>query len=310
MNKIVILGGASVDLIGVASEPLRMKDSNPGVVRLSYGGVGRNIAENIARLNKEVTLISVFGNDILGHLCFDANTKVGIDVSHSIFVDGPTAAYLAILDSDGDMALGVSDNSILAQLKFDQCEKVLAAMHEADVLVLESNLDSLLIEQVLYRKKTKVACDPISTRKAEKFKSHLHQIDIFKPNVLEAQIYTGFQLKNDADFLKALHFFREKGIEEIIISAADQGIYVSNHASYFHLRAPAIQALNATGAGDAFMGAYLVYRQSEPFQKALEYAMVAAMLTLRSETTVLQDLHPEQIIKYHETLKFVRRDLC
>lgn len=309
MNKLMIIGGVSVDLMGQATASLRSQDSNPGTVTLSFGGVGRNIAENIARLKSAVTLISVFGEDVLGHLCFDACQEAGINVTHAVFAPQPTSAYLAILDQSGDMALAISDNSILSHLKYETIEPQLVEMTEEDVLVLESNLSEDLIATILTQKHCIIACDPISTRKAEKFRSHLHQIDIFKPNVLEAEIYVGYQLKSDADFLKALHYFRSKGISEIIISAAEKGIYASMNNDYFHLQSVIITPQNVTGAGDAFMGSYLVFRQSEPFQKSLELAYATAILTLQSKATVA-DLSLDQIKQTHQQLRFVRKNLC
>jgi hypothetical protein len=58
------------------------------------------------------------------------------------------------------------------------------------------------------------------------------------------------------------------------------------------------------------MGAYLVYRQSESFLGALEYAMAAALLTLMCESTVVQDLNQNKVKQLHDLLKFVRKDLC
>jgi len=162
----------------------------------------------------------------------------------------------------------------------------------------------------LTHKPCMIACDPISTHKAEKLIDHLDKIDIFKPNDLEAEVYFGSPLKTDEDFLEALRFFRNKGIKEIIISAADQGIYVSKGDATFHLLTPSISVTNATGAGDAFMGAYLVMRQRFDFQKALELACCASLLTLESPRTVVKDLSIESITEKHKRCVFVRKELC
>ncbi len=310
MSKIVVLGGVSVDLVGVSYDPLRMQDSNPGSVSLSFGGVGRNIAENCAHYGAEVQLISVFGDDHLGHLCYKDCVESGIKVDHSIFKDQTSSMYLAILDPSGDLALGVSDNSILSCLNYDSIKSALSMISTQDILVLETNLEKELIDMVLTHKSCMIACDPISTHKAEKLIDHLGQIDIFKPNDLEAAVYFGSVLTSDEDFLEALRFFRNKGIQEIIISAAEKGIYVSKGESYFHLLTPSVKLVNATGAGDAFMGAYLVMRQRYDFQRALELACCASLLTLESQRTVLKDLSLESIITKHERSIFVRKDLC
>ena len=52
----VVIGGANIDIHGAPAATLNMGDSNPGTVRLSPGGVGRNIAENMARRYIELTI--------------------------------------------------------------------------------------------------------------------------------------------------------------------------------------------------------------------------------------------------------------
>jgi pseudouridine kinase len=310
MSKIFILGGVSIDLMGVSCDPLVMKDSNPGSVSLSFGGVGRNIAENCAHLGADVELISVFGDDHLGHLCYKDCVESKIKVDHSIFSDHASSMYLAILDPKGDLSLGLSDNSILSTLNYDAIRNALSTISSQDILVLETNLEKELIDTVLTHKPCMIACDPISTHKAEKLINHLDKIDIFKPNNLEAEVYFGSPLQSDKDFLEALRFFRNKGVHEIIISAAENGIYVSKDEDYFRLLTPSISVVNATGAGDAFMGAYLVMRQRFDFQKALELACCASLLTLESPMTVNKDLNLETIVKKHTQCVFVRKELC
>ena len=61
----VVVGGVNMDIGGVSSAPLVPADSNPGVVRTSLGGVGRNIAHNMALLGLDTRLLTAFGDD--GH---------------------------------------------------------------------------------------------------------------------------------------------------------------------------------------------------------------------------------------------------
>ena len=66
MSKCVILGGANIDLVGQSSRSLLVRDSNPGKITFSYGGVGRNIAENCCHLDEQVYFATVFGQDVFG----------------------------------------------------------------------------------------------------------------------------------------------------------------------------------------------------------------------------------------------------
>ena len=61
-----VIGGLNIDLQGSTDNPLVFNDSNPGEITMSAGGVGRNIAENIAKLNIHSKILSYVGNDALG----------------------------------------------------------------------------------------------------------------------------------------------------------------------------------------------------------------------------------------------------
>ena len=66
MTDVIIVGGINIDIEGSPYAALRPADSNPGKVGISYGGVGRNIVENIARLGGNVGMVSLTGEDAMG----------------------------------------------------------------------------------------------------------------------------------------------------------------------------------------------------------------------------------------------------
>ena len=81
MPDIVVLGGANIDIKAKVTAPNRLGTSNPGIVSTSAGGVGRNIAHNLARLGADVALISVVRNDVHGDAVLAETRRAGVDVS-------------------------------------------------------------------------------------------------------------------------------------------------------------------------------------------------------------------------------------
>ena len=78
MNKVYIIGGANIDIIGSSLKPLLVHDSNPGKISLSFGGVGRNISENLALLKEDIYFCSIFSNDSFGKMMIeDLEKKIG-----------------------------------------------------------------------------------------------------------------------------------------------------------------------------------------------------------------------------------------
>ena len=91
MGYIAGIGGANMDIYGRSDRQLIMRDSNPGSLHTSLGGVCRNICENLARLGENVRLITVVGDDVQGRGIVEGCEKAGIDMSAARVLRG---AYL------------------------------------------------------------------------------------------------------------------------------------------------------------------------------------------------------------------------
>ena len=113
----VVIGGANMDICGCSHDNLRIGDSNPGRVRTSAGGVGRNIAENLARLGTDTRLLSAVGNDQYGHHLLEVSQRAGVDVRQVLVLEGQaTSCYLSLHDGSGEMSCAVNDMAIIDQL--------------------------------------------------------------------------------------------------------------------------------------------------------------------------------------------------
>ena len=113
---IVGVGAANLDLNGASCAPIHLRDSNPGHISLSAGGVTRNVCENLARLGADVKLLSCVGDDVFGSYICRSCVEAGIDISHLHEARGAhSSIYLSILDADGDMLVGMSDMRIVQQ---------------------------------------------------------------------------------------------------------------------------------------------------------------------------------------------------
>ena len=127
---IVGVGAANADLNGASLAPIHLRDSNPGHISLSAGGVTRNVCENLARLGADVKLLSCVGDDTFGAFIRRSCEDAGIDASHLYEARGASSSmYLSILDADGDMLVGMSDMRIVQQDIHDLSELFRAALY-------------------------------------------------------------------------------------------------------------------------------------------------------------------------------------
>ena len=289
MSEIVILGGANIDIVGYSHHSLIEYDSNPGKIKISYGGVGRNIAENCCRLEEKVKFATVFGHDHFASILKQHCLEFGFDLSLSKqSLTHSTSIYLAVLDQNQDMKIAISDMDLLQEVDDKMVQLVLSACSSENILVMDTNLDQKVIEQVARQCACPIYLDPISCAKAVKVKHCLGHIHTLKPNRYEAEILCGFAIKTKEDKNRALDYFLAAGVREIIISLGDEGVLVANDHERYEICVKPAKVVNATGGGDSFLAAWIAWRQKELLERCL-LATAAAISTI----TVLDTVNPQ-----------------
>ena len=108
-NRIMVIGGINADITGFSREPLVHNDSNPGMIEISAGGVGRNIGENLIRTGFEVSIATAFAKDPMGFFLMENCKNIGMDTSCSKIFDygSRSSIYLSVVDADGEMELSL-----------------------------------------------------------------------------------------------------------------------------------------------------------------------------------------------------------
>ncbi len=110
---IVTIGSANMDVAGYSHASLNYADSNPGKIKFTPGGVGRNIAHNLALLGKNSWLLTAVGNDFYGQSLLAQTNQSGVHVDKCLIVSGEnTSSYLSLLDNTGEMLVAINDMSI------------------------------------------------------------------------------------------------------------------------------------------------------------------------------------------------------
>lgn len=290
---IVGVGAANLDLNGASKSSIHLRDSNPGRISLSAGGVTRNVCENLARLGADVKLLSCVGDDEFGSFICRASSEAGIDISHLLRVPGATSSiYLSILDADGDMLVGMSDMTIIQQdmpssylasqealirgakiITFDPC------MGEAALVQL---LDFCAPEQI-------ISVDPVSCAYARVLAPHIGRIHTAKPNRMELEVLAGMEIQTSDDLLRAGERLINKGLKRLFVSLGSEGCFYMDHTGTSMRRKlrPVSRMVNASGAGDSFAAAMLYSTlQGYDVQKTLDYAMAAGIAALSHPKTI------------------------
>ncbi len=297
MKRICLFGGANIDLCGASIDKLRSFDSNPGIITISYGGVGRNIAQICSLLQQKVLFVTCFADDTYGKQMKQDCENLGMDCTYSrVYSDVPSSMYLAILDNDHDMKIAMSDMRILSRMDQKMIDDALQTLDKDDIVAVDANLSTDIVAYILAHAQCLTAADPVSASKAFKMKPILSHIGIFKPNQYEAAELNGIEITDEKSASESLEWFRKQGVQEILISMAERGVLLGFDDKRFWLRHRPIALANATGGGDAFMGAYISRRlmKDDPLS-SVHYAISAAVTTIEQDAVVRRTLNDEEI---------------
>jgi pseudouridine kinase len=299
-DYVCVIGGSNMDIQGFPSSELIYRDSNIGTVKMSLGGVGRNIAENLVRMGIQTRLISVIGDDVYGHKILEEARHIGLDMQDTLVLSGEnTSTYLSILDHSMDMVLAISHMDICERMTVDYIKSKRHIIEHARLCILDTNLPIEVIEYIVTTfKDTVFFLDTVSSAKAKKVKSLLGYFHTIKPNRIEAEILTGIAIKDASDLPKAAAICHEKGVSQVFISLGDEGVYYSNKESSQILKAPNVPIVNATGAGDAFLAALaLGHVMQMSTRESAQLAVAASIIALSHENTINPQMSEETLFE-------------
>ena len=99
----ISIGAALVDELFHAENNMLLATTNDAVATKTAGGVGRNIAHQLAIIGVPVQLISVFGSDSDGDWLKKVCTLAGVKLDASITKEGFSGKYTGILNVDGSL---------------------------------------------------------------------------------------------------------------------------------------------------------------------------------------------------------------
>lgn len=298
-DYILVIGGSNVDITGIPDAELVPADSNPGSIFISGGGVGRNIAENIARLKLPVRLLTAVGNDYFGEFLKSECLRAGINID-SIITSSllPTSAYLCIMNGNNEMSSAVNDMKIMSELS----HKIIATHRDlisgAAMVVADNNISSETLEAVKAAGPQRLLFDAVSGKKLKRTAGLINNIDTVKLNSIEAEILSDIRVNSASEAEIAAEIIAKRGIKHIFITMGSAGALYYNAGSCCFSKPYNLPLRNATGAGDAFLAGIAYGHYNGITGADLLYCGTAcAAAAAASEKTVSDKINPELIMQ-------------
>lgn len=298
---VLVIGSAGIDVKGRAdADTLQWEMSNPGRVRNSVGGVARNVAENLARLEIETVLMTAVGADAEGQRVVQHCQANGINCEPVRVVDeARTGTYLALLKPTGELMLAIGDFEVMrfidgAYLRAHEDLLAEAAMVMIDATLSEEALAALF--ELADRHHVRVCADPTTPVLAGRLCPYIPQLHLVVPNAAETVALCGLLSPAD-DRESAIGAARQLvslGAYIAVVTMGDKGLAYADGSGGGFIRAINTSVIDSTGAGDALTGAVMFGLLNEvPLDEAMRLGVTAASLTLQTTETVAPNLSQE-----------------
>lgn len=312
MNKenpyILVMGASIVDIIGLCKKEYTQRDSIPGRIKMSLGGVCRNIAENLGRVNVNTEFISILGNDQYGHSILRNSEEQGYSMKHSSMIDGGyTPTYMAILNEHGEMESAIVDMECLDKFDEEFVDSKKDVIENSEYTVIGADNPELM-EYMLkkYSDKTKFILDPVSANKAKTVKHLIKYFHTIKPNRLETEMMCGFKIESDEDLRKAGDYFLSLGVKNVFISLDADGIYYRNADEEGKIKTGPVEVKNVTGAGDSLVaGLGYGYMNNLSLKDTVKYAIAMSVITINHEETINPLMSEEYVNEYMKDMTWI-----
>jgi pseudouridine kinase len=301
-RPVLAIGAAVVDILCKLKGEIAAETSNRGQIRSSFGGVARNVAENVARLGQPVQLLTVVGEDQAGQQLLEVTARAGVDVSSVLRTStSPTCSYMAVINDAGKLHLAVDDMRTMSALTPEYVREYGSLFKEASLLFIDANIPKDTLRTVMSmarRAKLPVVADPTAAPLAHRFQRYLDQIFMITPNSGEAGVYCEgqFNPSNRKQAMAAAKNLVSQGVKIAIITLAEFGVCYATSQTSGYIPAVRTQIMDPTGAGDALSSAVIfgLLNQIE-IDEAVRLAVTAASLTLSHNGAVLPDLSLEKL---------------
>ncbi|KQQ47740.1 pseudouridine-5-phosphate glycosidase [Duganella sp. Leaf126] len=259
LRPVVCIGAANVDRKLRSVAPLQAGTSNPATASETYGGVARNIAENLARLHTPVALLTAVGDDGAGRALQEHAQAAGIDMRGSLALAGTASGtYTAILDAEGELHVALADMALYDQLTpafvaSRAPQRAAAALTVADLNLPVDTVAALVASARADRAPLVIVA--VSQPKMARLPDDLRGVRLLILNRAELETLAGRPLPTEADVRTACSAVQQRGAADVVVTCGSQGVFHTGAGQLVWLAAHQVPVVDVTGAGDAFAAA-------------------------------------------------------
>ncbi len=286
--RITVVGSSNFDLF---SRPPRFPKPGEtligGEFRTDFGGKGANQAVTAARLGAQVTMVTRVGRDVFGQRMMENYEAQGIDTRY-VLVDETRASGVADIwvDDQGQNVIIISPGANMA-LTPEDARRASDAIRGAAAVVCQLEVPIETVTEAFRIARAANVLTILNTAPAARIPDELIALsDILSPNETEIELLTGRTAETLDDIADAARTLLQRGARTVVVTLGKRGALLVRHDGVHHAPPTPVQAIDTTGAGDAFIGALAVFLgEGQSLSQAIKWANVVAGISVTRRGT-------------------------
>lgn len=294
--RVCVVGASNIDLISyVPRLPALGETLHGSRFNTGFGGKGANQAVMAAKLGADVVIVTKVGRDDFGDRTVDNFRRLGVDVGQVSRTDQASTGVAPIfVDPAGNNAIVIvtGANDLLDAGDIDAARQ---AMHDAGVVICQLEIPVAVTAAALRSARSEGTVTILNPAPARDDLTDelLADCDVLCPNQTEAALLTGRRIETIDDALAAARDLLGRGPKAVVVTLGSDGCVVADQGGVDHMAGVSVEAVDSTGAGDAFVGALGYYlARGERLREATDWANRIAALSVQQPGT--QTSYPDR----------------
>ena len=284
-KKTVVFGSFVVDLMGRTPHLPAAGETVKGIIfKMGPGGKGFNQGVAAHKAGADVTMVTKLGRDTFADIALNTMKELGMKQDRILYSDDTeTGCALIMVDentSQNEIVVILGSCNTISDAEVDSLEDLLDGC-EYMLTQLETNVSSVeRIVDIACKKGVKVI---LNTAPVQPISDELlSKVDLITPNEVEAEILTGVKVDSEEAADKAAEWFFGKGVKRVLITLGGRGVYINTGDKKGIIPAYKVNAIDTTGAGDAFNGGLLAaLAEDKDIWEAADFANALAALSVQ-----------------------------
>ena len=284
-KKVSVFGSFVVDLMGRTPHlPVPGETVKGSFFKQGAGGKGFNQGIAAHKAGGDVAMITKLGRDSLANVALEAMDDVGMPKDYLFYNDEvATGIALILVDENTSQNEIVIVPGACSTITEEDIASVEARIKESGYVLLQLEVNQDANEKVAKLAKENGVKVIINTAPYQPISDEfLNGAYLVTPNEVEAEELTGIPVRDLESADRAAKVFFDKGVQNVLITLGSRGVYINTEGKSLIVPAYKVNAVDTTGAGDAFNGGLLAaLAEGKTLPEAARFANALAAISVQ-----------------------------